>query len=476
MKENSRTDEITRVMNRLNLIIKVQDKQVKETYYLFMKSSKLWADINFVSARIFSNNTPGIKIRKKNAQSFSLNSQNEKLLNKHLYRSEESLTREICIDLAGEELDKVFGIRDFDGELLPHTIDYIEPSKTVSAITYYRHHFFVLTRISDLKRLIGLKTIELIPLSLMKSLADKKNTLHEGYNPSMLLEKFIRHKFWELDPYPSPELIQENEKNRIGVLFSDIKGFGTLVKNFPSIKESESTQLMIKKYQHHSALEIKANGGYVIQTAGDAFMAIFKLPENSTDDSSDVIRIIRAALGILKISKIEIDEASMHLVTRVGLNIAHIEEGFLGALDLREYTVFGKDVNIASRLEKKVDEIAESIEGFAGGLLFNLSNCKDNIKDTELRSLQKVEQELKIKAGGFKLKSFSNRLKKFSNEVKMNYVTDSLMEKIIRELNPYLKELSRDDEYSYHISAEIREVQVKEGNTKCIFLYKQKKD
>ena len=43
---------ITRIMARLNLILKIKDTDINETYYIFYKSSKIWSDINFFSARI----------------------------------------------------------------------------------------------------------------------------------------------------------------------------------------------------------------------------------------------------------------------------------------------------------------------------------------------------------------------------------------------------------------------------------------
>lgn len=465
-------------MNRLNLVIKVEDISVHEQYYMFMKSSKLWSDINFVSVRIQSIDKTAIPVERNAEGKYEITDKVREIVEKEMELQQAIPNEEISKELALSELDKVFGIKNFDGTLLKPTIDYIDASKTVNAITYYRHYFYVITSISeDMNRLIGLRTIELIPLSLMINIGESKSNLHESYNLSNLVRQYINQHFWRYDPYLPLQFLQGNYKNRIGVLFSDLKGFGQLVKNFPSIKESESTQLMIKKYQHLASHEIKSNGGYVVQTAGDAFMAIFKLPaEKEANDVEEIIRILKAALGILSISKVNVADKSMTLTTRIGINIAaNIEEGFLGALDLREYTVFGKDVNIASRLEKKVDELSETIDSFAGGLLLNIYNCKETIPPKDNDAMRNFADDLIKVSNDLSVVTFRNRIIKFINNLTFNYETDVILEKVKEKLKDIIKEKNKDPEYEFVVYDDLKEIQVKEGTTTCIFIYKRKR-
>lgn len=467
---------ISRVMARLNLLIKLEDSVVDDVYYLFMKSSKVWADINFVSVRVESLNNFQTEVNQNSDGTFTLDDEQRQKLQSHLDPIANKLTAQHCHKLAASELDKVFGIKNFDGQLLEESIHYIEKSKTVNAITYYHHYFYVISKLADIERLIGLKTIELVPLSLMKTVQQMDTEMHEGYNPSKLVRIFMARKFWEQDPVGALRLKRMQSKKRIGVLFSDLKGFGQIVKKFPSIKESESTQLMIKKYQHLVSLEIKSNGGYVIQTAGDAFMAIFDLPEEITDDIEDITRILSAALGMLAISSIKIDGTPMKMTTRIGINIANVDQGFLGALDLREYTVFGKDVNIASRLEKKVDELAESIDNFAGGILFNISNCKEDIPEENQKTLDRLGEYLTEIQQEFNKDSFRNRILKFTREMKKTFEIDLVFDSVRDRLKSLIKQSNEQEKaYDYSIAPELQEIRVKEGDTKSIFIIKTEK-
>ncbi|MEM7184540.1 MAG: adenylate/guanylate cyclase domain-containing protein [Spirochaetota bacterium] len=466
---------ISRIMARLNLLFKVEDPVVSDTYYLFMKSSKVWADMNFVSVRLQAIENLQIKVSSKKKIVYHLPLTAQKQLDQYLQEIAGNLSAKKCHELAGKELDKVFGIKDFRGKLLVETIDYIEQSKTVNALTHYRHYFFVITHLPEIDRLIGLKTIELVPLSLMQTIQENQGELHESYNPSRLVTEYMHQRIWQKDPNPALKIHRMHQKTRIGVLFSDLKGFGQMVKQFPTVKESQSTQLMLKKYQHLASQEIKAHGGYVIQTAGDAFMAIFALPQDTTDATGDIANILLAAIGMLAIDHILVDGQEMKMTTRIGINIANVDQGFLGALDLREYTVFGKDVNIASRLEKKVDELADNIDHFAGGILFNISNCKEKIPLTAEKQIAPLQRELEKTIQALKASSFKNRLQKIQTELTHNYEIDMVFDRVREKLSPILSKKNKQEKYKYQMSKELQEIRVKEGETKSIFIYKQER-
>ncbi|MCB1191809.1 MAG: adenylate/guanylate cyclase domain-containing protein [Leptospiraceae bacterium] len=460
-----KSQNITRLMTRLNLILKVEDENVSKLYYLFIKSSKIWEDMNFISVRVDTLDDLSTPIKNHHNGIYTLEDTHKEDLSKKCQSIDELLSKEKCIKLAEKELDKVFGIKNFDGVLLKDFIDYIEESKTVNAITYYHHRFFALTKLDGLNRLIRLKTIELVPLELFIKLGRDTGNLHEKYNPSQVIRRFFSEETWKKDTLPALKIGHTNTKKKIGVLFSDLKGFGYIVKKFAATKESELTRLMIKKYQYLSSIEIKASGGYVVQTAGDAFMAIFTLTENVLDD---IHRILQAAIGMLSINSVEIEGKPMELITRIGINIAEVEEGFLGALDLREYTVFGKGVNIASRLEKKVDELSESIDHFSGGILFNLTNCEIDTHANE-QKIKELAGHINQIAHDIKNLSFKSRLKSFASELEHTYKIDLLFDKVNKNIKPLLAETFMQ----FVIEPELKRIQVKEGNTNCLFIYKK---
>lgn len=456
-----------RIMARINLIIRTRENSLGDDYYLFLKSSKLWSDINFISTRAFVLDDFSFDI--------AIGSKGElKILNANvtleIKKQEEKLTPERVENLVASELFKVFGIQKFKGKLLSDKMEYIEESKRMNEITHYIHYFYRITELPDLNRLIGLDNMELLSVKLMKQISSHSAHLHENYLLSNVIINYIKNNLWKKEKnfYLIPE--KTITKKRIAVLFSDIKDFGSIVQQFGR-EESRSTKELVKRYQHEASLYIKSNGGYVVQTAGDAFMAIFSL---SNSEEEEIFQVIQAAISILSIDSIIVNKKKIKIATRIGLNIAEVEEGFLGAPDLREYTVFGKDVNVASRLEKKVDEVSESIENFAGGLLFNIASCRDPLLEEEKRKVEnlftKIEnlfletEHLWLKQG--LLESWSTQKKEIHNLATF-FNIKSKVEKFIENRFKKLKK-------KFQIHKNILPIQVKEGDTRCLFIYKTK--
>ena len=458
---------ITRIMARLNLILKIKDTDINETYYIFYKSSKIWSDINFFSARITTIDDIQIPIEETDGI-YNSGDIEQTQIKEHISRFEKDLSEEYCKNLASTEFGKIFGTTVTKGNLLKDTIGFIEESKTVGEITYYHNFFYVITEMPDLSRIIGLKTIELIPKNLIEKLASRSEVMHDRYEPSHILQLFIKNRLWAKDDYPPLEPKHLQAQKRIGVLFSDLKGFGQLVNQFASSDEAESTRLLIKKYQHLASAHIKLHGGYVVQTAGDAFMAIFSLSENI---ENDLFRMLQAAIGILAISEIKIHENSepIKIRTRIGMNVAEVEEGFTGALDLREYTVFGKDVNVASRLEEKVDDVADSISDFRGGLLLNLNTSIEYLNSTENNKLDLICNDIVEYSKALPNTVFKKRLEKLSEDMKDYYVLDNLLDTLTHKVKLYL---NREHLGSFVIQDSICSMQVKEGAADCLFIYR----
>lgn len=452
-------------MARINLIIRTRENSLGDDYYLFLKSSKLWSDINFISTRAFVLDDLSFDIATGSRGELKILDSNVTL---EIKKQEEKLTPERVENLVSSELFKVFGIQKFKGKLLSDKMKYIEESKRMNEITYYIHYFYRITELPDLNRLIGLDNMELLSVKLMEQISSNSARLHENYLLSNVIANYIKNNLWKKEKkyYLIPE--KTITKKRIAILFSDIKDFGSIVQQFGR-EESRSTKELVKRYQHEASLFIKSSGGYVVQTAGDAFMAIFSL---SNVEEEEIFQVLQAAISILSIDSIVVGKKKIKVATRIGLNIAEVEEGFLGAPDLREYTVFGKDVNVASRLEKKVDEVSENIENFAGGLLFNIASCRDRLLEEEKRKVEnlfaKIEnllvesEHLWLKQG--LLESWSTQKKEIHNLA--NFF--SLKSKVEKFIDNRFKKLKK----KLQIHKNILPIQVKEGDTRCLFIYK----
>lgn len=457
--------KVTRVMARLNFIVKFHDELLNDNYYLFLRSSKLWSDMNFINTRVFA-----LENQEHWFISKDVDKESEARLKENLKQEISSLNEEKAKELVLAELDKVFGIRDFKGELLQETISYIEESKRAGDLTYYLHFFYRVTELPQLQRLIGLENIELVSENLLSQFSKEDFKLHENYQLSKIIQKFFSSSLWEKEREFSILPQKTTKKKRIAVLFSDLKEFGKLVQQYET-EYPDFTKELIKKYQHECSYFIKANGGYVVQTAGDAFMAIFDFSKKEENLEEDLFSVLKAAIGIISIPEILVNNKKITVVTRIGINIADVEEGYIGAPDLREYTVFGKDVNIASRLEKKVDELFKEIPDFAGGVLCNIDKLKKSLTHDVKENIETLFQKLftEIKnAPDWLQESLVNSLKQKEELIS----TLPVFYEIKNKIQNYFKDLEHKNTSKLVFNPELIQVQTKEGNTHCIFIYK----
>lgn len=448
-------------MARLNFIIKFHDDVLKENYYLFLRSSKLWSDMNFINTRVFA-----LEKVEHYFETKEIDQASEKKLKETLKAQISKLDEQQAHNLVVSEMDKVFGIRELTGKLLKETIRYVEESKRSGELTYYLHFFYRITELPELERLIALENIELVSETLLSKLSEKDFRLHENYQLSQIILRFFTSALWkkEIKHFIQPQ--SKPKKKTIAVLFSDLKDFGNLVQKYET-KYPDFTKELVKKYQHNCSNYIKSNGGYVVQTAGDAFMAIFNLSRNVEED---LFSVLKAAIGILSISKIAVNNIPITVATRIGINIAEVEEGYIGAPDLREYTVFGKDVNIASRLEKKVDELSKEIANFGGGILCNIEKLKEEFSHDVAESLNKIfeslQSEIKKSPAWLEdplLKSIQEKKNLLPNLPSFYRLKTRIQENLA---------IPKKQKEEMKTSSELIPIQTKEGMTYCIFIYK----
>ncbi len=462
---------INRALVRINLLIKSYDDIVDDSVYLLIKSNKLWSDTNFISVRYYS--LDGLNISAiHNGDEWEINDLEKESFSNLLKNKQTEFDEEKIESIIKEQLEDIFGIKNFNGELLPDFFDSIEFSKTVNILTFYRHYFFEINTMPEIARIMALSVIELIPLKLFKEINFNHGKLHENYKPSLALDKFIKKRFWEKEKSLPIKQANKNSTKRNIVFFSDLKDFGLMVKSISKDK-IDTTQEFIKKYQFKTSIAIKSQGGYVVQTAGDAFMAIFSLEEND-GEINVLIKTILTCLQILSIEDIIVNNTNLKFITRIGVNVASIEEGYIGSPDLREYTVFGKDVNIASRLEKKVDELAESIDGFSGGVLVNLTNLNFVLDATDEKILSQISSIINQLSSIQNLPWFANKMNSMNKSFHGDFLSYKIYEIIKTNLKVSLQNLNQSNRtYSYIIHNDLIHTEVKEGYTSSIFIYKK---
>lgn len=136
--------------------------------------------------------------------------------------------------------------------------------------------------------------------------------------------------------------VGESVQKTMTVLFSDMRGFTTLVEG---MKPEENVKF-VNSYISYMEPAILANSGFVDSFIGDAIMALF--------DSSPELAV-RAAQAMLEaLEEFNLDRAAAGVAPvsiGIGVNTGPLTLGTIGGTDRFKCGVIGDTVNVASRIE-----------------------------------------------------------------------------------------------------------------------------
>ncbi len=148
-----------------------------------------------------------------------------------------------------------------------------------------------------------------------------------------------------------PQLIRTTGSAKpLTILFADIRGFTAQSETLPP----ETIIQMLRIYFQHIIPVIRKHGGTVDKLMGDGIMAFFGDPLPQPDHPE---RAARAALEMQKTMQVIAMRWEAFGVKEVGIGIGlNTDEavvGNIGSDEFCDYTVLGRGVNLASRLESK---------------------------------------------------------------------------------------------------------------------------
>ncbi len=173
---------------------------------------------------------------------------------------------------------------------------------------------------------------------------------------------------------PSDHWMKASSKQAT-VLFTDIRGFTSLSEN----KQPEDIVDMLNEHFTQITETIIRHGGHIDKFIGDAAMAVFGIPKETSDHARDAVAAAFEIMNKIESRAVAPPYKNNALRIGIGINTGSMVSGNLGSKKKMEYTVIGDNVNIASRLTA----MADPGEILISGKTFDCLNDDDSMKVKE---------------------------------------------------------------------------------------------
>jgi len=191
------------------------------------------------------------------------------------------------------------------------------------------------------------------------------------------LAKYLSPQVWQSIFTGERDVRLETQRKRLSIFFSDIKGFTELSEE---MEPEGLTDLLNNYFNEMSQIALKY-GGTIDKFIGDSIMIFFGDP-TSRGVKEDTFACVSMAIEMRKHMKIlrqkwQSQGIKTPLEIRIGISTGFSTVGNFGAENRMDYTIIGKEVNLASRLEalSEPGEILISYETFS--LIKDKVMCRD---------------------------------------------------------------------------------------------------
>ena len=204
------------------------------------------------------------------------------------------------------------------------------------------------------------KQLARLHIELQQQQNEQKNLSHK-------VAKYISPQIWESIFSGSKEVKLETQRKKLVVFFSDIKGFTQLSEQI----ESEALTELLNNYLTEMTNIALKYGGTIDKYIGDSIMVFFGDPKTQ-GAKKDTLACVAMAIEMKKHMKVlrqkwRSQGVQTPLEIRMGINTGYCTVGNFGTEARMDYTIIGKEVNMASRLESAAEagEILLSHESYA---------------------------------------------------------------------------------------------------------------
>lgn len=190
------------------------------------------------------------------------------------------------------------------------------------------------------------------------------------------LAKYLPAQVWQ-NIFDGTDSKLDTQRKKLTIFFSDIKGFTDISDSL----ESEELTELLNSYLSDMATIAQKYGGTIDKFIGDAVMVFFGDPESNgaNNDASAAVWMaieMRQHMNVLR-NRWRAQGIETPLEIRMGINTGFCTVGNFGTDSRMDYTIIGKQVNLASRLESLAGagEIFIAYETYA--LVKHTVTCED---------------------------------------------------------------------------------------------------
>ncbi|MCW7494465.1 adenylate/guanylate cyclase domain-containing protein [Leptospira sp. 2 VSF19] len=174
----------------------------------------------------------------------------------------------------------------------------------------------------------------------------QKTTLSRYFSPDLVSEIVSE-----------PEVIAKGKRQKVTVLFSDIRGFTQMSESM----DPEALSVFLTEFRRRMVRAIFKYGGSLDKFIGDAVMATFGTPSPSDivgEDSKSAVLAAKCMLDELENWNLERSKlGKSQIKIGIGIHTGEVFCGSIGSEERMEYTVIGDTVNTASRIESACKDL-----------------------------------------------------------------------------------------------------------------------